>query len=348
MIRQTKRQPTGRCTLPMYMGFLMSEPKSTTCTRLSEIMTISHDSVNRFLLREQYEPKDLFNEGIKQLNPIGGTLSVDDTVLDKPYSFRMDLVGHFWSGKHHRVVKGLNLITLYYTDPQGNHLPVNYRVYNKADGKTKNDYFQDMLCEVLEWGLKPAYITADSWYSCTKNLKTVKNGGMGFLFAIESNRKVATAKNQWKQVQTLDIPEDGLMIWLLEFGEVKVFRTRLKNQVRHYIVYLPDTKDYGDFKREAFQKRHDQHWEIEQYHRAIKQLCSIERFQVRNQRAILNHIFASLCSFVHLQKMQISQVICSLYQWKRQLYSEVIAEFVKSFIPKGEHLNPQFSRTANA
>jgi len=40
----------------------MSEPKSITCTRLSEVMGISHDSVNRFLLRENYEPKDLFNE----------------------------------------------------------------------------------------------------------------------------------------------------------------------------------------------------------------------------------------------------------------------------------------------
>lgn len=32
-------------------------------------------------------------------------ISVDDTVLDKPYSQHMDLVGFFWSGKHHRSVK---------------------------------------------------------------------------------------------------------------------------------------------------------------------------------------------------------------------------------------------------
>jgi hypothetical protein len=91
----------------MYMGFLMSEPKTITCSRLAEVMEISHDSVNRFLLRETYEPEDLFNEAKALLNPVGGTLSVDDTVLDKPYSRHMALVGHFWSGKHHRVVKGL-------------------------------------------------------------------------------------------------------------------------------------------------------------------------------------------------------------------------------------------------
>ena len=64
----------------------MSEPKSGTCTRLSEVMNISHDSVNRFLLRENYTPEDLFNEAKQLVNVVGGTLNVDDTTLDKPYS----------------------------------------------------------------------------------------------------------------------------------------------------------------------------------------------------------------------------------------------------------------------
>jgi hypothetical protein len=78
----------------------------------------------------------LFNEAKRLLNLVGGTLDVDDSTLDKPHCQHMELVGHFWSGKHHRVVKGLSLITLYYTDPQGRSLPVNYRVYDKAEDKT--------------------------------------------------------------------------------------------------------------------------------------------------------------------------------------------------------------------
>jgi hypothetical protein len=80
-------------------------------------------------------------------------------------------VGHFWSGKHHRVVKGINLITLYYVDSNGQSAPVNYRVYDKTEGKTKNDYFIEMREEVLARGLKPAYVTADSWYSCVSTRK---------------------------------------------------------------------------------------------------------------------------------------------------------------------------------
>jgi len=47
---------------------------------------VSHDSINRFLLRERYEPKDLFGMIEKVINLEGGILSVDDTVIEKLYS----------------------------------------------------------------------------------------------------------------------------------------------------------------------------------------------------------------------------------------------------------------------
>jgi hypothetical protein len=330
------------------MCFLMSEPKSVSCTRLSEVSGISHDSVNRFLQRESYEARDLFNESSRYLTKEGGTLSVDDCVLDKPYAQYMELVDYFWSGKHHRIVKGINLVTLYYTDAQGHHLPVNYRVVNKAEGKTKNEYFQEMLQEVLAWGLKPSMVTGDSWYACKQNLKAVKNHGMGFVFAIESNRTVSIQKGTWVQVQTLAVPTQGQMVWLREFGQVKLFRTTLKDQRRHYIVYLPDDQAYPHFGSTNFQTLHDQHWQIEQYHRMLKQVCNIERFQVRTQGAIKNHIFAALCSFVQLQQMRLHLFIQNAYQWQRELYSNVIAEFIRAFSPTLEHLNSQFNKSVNA
>ena len=135
----------------------MAESKYGGCTRLAEILGLSHDSVNRFLLREQYEPKDLFDEVKPHINLIGGTLSIDDTVVEKPYSTsnKNEFIGYFWSGIQHRPVQGINLITLYYTDPTGKSVPVNYRLYNKEDGKTKNAYFREMVIEVLSWGLRP-------------------------------------------------------------------------------------------------------------------------------------------------------------------------------------------------
>ena len=168
LIRTTTKPSTAKCNLNTYILFLLAESKYPGCTRLAEILEdLSHDSVNRFLLREQYEPKDLFDEIKVNIDLIGGTLSGDDTVIDKPYSAPSltGLSGYFWSGKHHRVVKGIQLITLYYTDPEGKSVPINYRIYDKQEGKTKNDYFREMITEVLGWGLKPKMVTGDSWYA---------------------------------------------------------------------------------------------------------------------------------------------------------------------------------------
>jgi Transposase DDE domain len=348
MARKTSKPTTAKCTLPIYMGFLMSEAKSNSCTQLGEIAKISHDSVNRFLEREKYEPKDLFDESIKLINPKGGVLSVDDTVLDKPYSNYMAYVGFYYSGKHHAAVKGINLITLYYTDVDGKNFPVNYRLYDKSENKTKNDYFQEMINEVISWGLLPSMVTGDNWYSYTGNLKLIRNHQLGLMFAIKGNRLVAIEKGKYQQVSSLEISEDGLSAWLKDFGNVKIFRTNLKDQVRHYIVLVPDVENQEKFSHSQFKKIHDQHWKIEQYHRMIKQVCHIESFQVRGRQKIMNHIFAALCSYVHLQKMSIENLFENAYQWKRELYHQVTASFIKDFCIGLDYLKPKMQNTVNA
>lgn len=341
-MRKLSRPSTAKCTLSMYISYLLSEAKYVSCSRLGELMNISHDSVNRFLNRENLGHKELFSESKKQLELEGGTLSVDDTVLDKLYSYYMSLVDYFWSGKHHRSVKGLNLITLYYTDIKGNHLPINYRIYDKSEGKTKNDYFLEMLEEVLEWGVKPSFVTGDSWYSSVQNLKVIRNHHLGLQFGLKSNRRVSLKKNQFVQIQKLDIPEEGLEVWLREFGHVRVFRTMLKNQQRHYAVYLPNNEPLAVFDRKRFIELHNKHWQIEQYHRVIKQVCHIEQFQVRSQTAIRNHIFSSLCAYVRLQHLRVTDLISNCYCLQRNLFNQVIRSFIQSFMPTIEHLDSQF------
>jgi len=65
---------------------------------LAEILgDVSHDSINRFLLRERYEAKDLFDGVTDLINLEGGILSVDDTVIKKLYSdpSSAELVSYF-------------------------------------------------------------------------------------------------------------------------------------------------------------------------------------------------------------------------------------------------------------
>lgn len=73
---------------------LISEPKHPTCTRLAESIDIGHDSINNFIGRENFEALDLYDQAMGQINPLGGIISIDDTVLDKPYSTKPDLIGY--------------------------------------------------------------------------------------------------------------------------------------------------------------------------------------------------------------------------------------------------------------
>lgn len=331
VVREQSKPSTARCNSNLYTLFLLAEPKYVSCVRLSDILEeLSHDSVNRFLLREEYTPKDLFDEVKGELNLKGGTTSVDDTVIDKPYRdlSQTALLGYYWSGKHKRTVKGINLITLYYVDITGNSYPINFRLYNKEENKTKNDYFIEMLQEIKRWGVEPAWVTGDCWYSSLPNLKFLRNVEVGFLFGVAENRQVSLEIGKTVQVKTLAIPETGLMVYLKEFGWVKVFCQDFKNEARYYIMFLPELAVLTALPREEFKHIHDHHWQIESFHRVIKQVCNIERFQVRKEKAIRNHFFCALSAFGKLQTMRIEGLIDNLYQVSRELFVPVIRQFI--------------------
>lgn len=273
---------------------------------------LSHDSVNRFLLRERYEPKDLFEEIRPNINLIGGTLSGDDTVIDKPHSNPKiaELIGYYYSGRHHRAVKGIQLITLYYTDYSGKSVPVNYRIYNKQEVKTKNDYLREMITEVLDWGLKPKRVTTDAWYSSKENLNLLKNKKLGFLTGVAKNRSCSVDGKNYTQIQNLEIPASGLVVYLKNFGQVKVFDRSFKNETyRYYIMYIPEKDALCSITRAEFKELHSIHWGIECYHRAIKQVCGISQFMVRTTEAIKTHFFSAIRAFTQLELMRAEELI---------------------------------------
>lgn len=265
-----------------YLSYLLSEPKGSSCVKIGEVLEISHDEVNRFLLSGNYSGKDLFAKAKVHLDVYSGTLTVDDTVLDKPYSEidANDLVDYFYSGKYHKTVKGINLITLYYTDKNGTSLPVNFRVYLKSENKTKNMYFREMVSEVLDWGLKPSLVTADSWYASIENLKFLRKQELSFLIGLESDRIISGEKGKYNSVSDVNIPDNGLYTHLKQFDFVKIFQTVDKeNSVRYYVYYHPE-RTLGII-RSDFNKAHTDHWEIEIFHRICKQVCNLEKFFVR-------------------------------------------------------------------
>jgi putative transposase len=64
------------------------------------------------LHRRDPDPATLWHEVAPLVRRGCGVLIVADTTLDKPYAKKIELVHRHWSGKHHAVGDGINLITL--------------------------------------------------------------------------------------------------------------------------------------------------------------------------------------------------------------------------------------------
>ena len=110
--------------------------------------------------------------------------------MDKPHFKKICFVRYQWSGKHHRTVKGIGLITLVWTDGDV-VLPIDFRIYNiDEDNKTENDHFLDILDKAEGCGFKSKCVMFDIWYASAKNLKAIRKKQWHFLTRLKSNRLV--------------------------------------------------------------------------------------------------------------------------------------------------------------
>ena len=157
-----------RCTDDDYIQFLIASPKVVSCTEAARVQpdapfAPAHDSFTRLLHRQEPDPGALWNEAEPLVQKDQGVLVLDDSTNDKLYSQKIDLVTYHWSGKHQQVVRGINLITLLWTDGD-RKIPCDYRIFSKADGKTKNDHFWEMLLMARARGFTPRCVLFDGWY----------------------------------------------------------------------------------------------------------------------------------------------------------------------------------------
>ncbi|MHA1578965.1 MAG: IS701 family transposase [Candidatus Freyarchaeota archaeon] len=316
-----------RCDDLDYIQFLIAAQKVFTCTEAARCQPEgerppAHDAFTRLLRRKPPDTEALWEEVQGLIQPDKGVLVLDDTTLDKPYASRMELVTYHWSGKHQRVVKGINLITLLWTDGKA-LIPCDFRVYDKPlGGETKNEHFREMLKKARERGFKPRYVLFDSWYASLKNLKTARSYGWLWLTRLKSNRLVNPDGKGNINISALEIPPQGRVAHLKGYGFVKVFRTvSRKGGAEHWAT---SDLDLAEDQREALEK---QGWGIETYHRGIKQCCGIEKSQVRSAPAQKRHVLLALRSFVRLEMHRLRTGV-SWYEAKTSIIREAVRTYL--------------------
>jgi putative transposase len=321
-----------KCNDLDYIQFLIASQHTFTATEAAKTHPDgeegpAHDAYTRLLYRTQSDGYALWQEVKSLVTLQKGMLVLDDSTLDKLYAQQMDLVTYHWSGKHKAVVKGINLLSLLWTDGEA-RLPCDFRIYNKKqDGLTKNDHFREMLREAQQRGFEPELVAFDSWYASLKNLKLLRRLQWPWLCRLQKDRQVDPDGQGNRQIQSIHIPRDGRQVHLKGYGWVKVFRTVGKNGNAEYWATSDREMSIEQAAENALCA-----WQIEVYHRGLKQFTGIEKSQHRKEIAQRNHIGLALRAYLRLEVHRLRTGI-SWFEAK----ANIIRDAIRSYLADPEY-----------
>lgn len=326
-------------TKAQYIEFLISTPVNYTCTQLANhISGISHDSITDFLKTQRLTAESVWSCAKQLIHDTEESfLLVDDSVQEKPYARAIELVAPHYSGNKHAVIRGIDLVNLIHSSGDGEYYPVDYRIYaSEYDRATKNDHFLAMLHDAFEVRkIRAKYIAFDSWYASATNLKYIHRHGRIFYTTLKSNRLVSLKKEDgYIHLEAIEwTPErllHGITVKLkgIPFF-VKLFKLVAKDGDIDWVI----TNDPApDLTISIVRGRSDRRWDIECFHREIKQLTGIEKCQCQHEWSQRNHIACCYHAWLAL-KVHASELKQTLYRVKHALLSNyLIAELKQPHI----------------
>jgi hypothetical protein len=274
-----------------------------------------------FLLAGFPEAKKLIEDALTKspatLSRMRITLCVDDTVIDRLGKL-ISLTYSWYSGKHHHVVKGQNIIAI--TIKIGQRIiPLCIRPVGKQGrGNTsKPDIFREMLHSVLELykqegiDLNRFPITFDSWYGSDGLVDILAEKGFDQIIVHAKSNYVFTieGKKQKLSLQKLEIDLNdsawgckGIPIARKEaesptFGKVILVFFLDCSKVKCFMVFgrkLRACEAISIWK---------QHHSIEQFWRRLKHDLQIHRVRLRNRNGVYGMVGIKLVAYLVMEKL---------------------------------------------
>jgi hypothetical protein len=322
-----------------YCQYLLVSQINYTLTNFAEHTDkFSHDAVNRYLAGDQIRPRLVWeNVQADVVQTPEGYVAFDDTVTDKDFSSKIELVRRQYSGNAHGLIKGIGVVTCVYVNPTLDQFwIIDYRIYApESDGKTKLDHVHDMLTNcVYQKQLQFRTVLMDSWYATKDAMLYIEQLGKVYYCPLKDNRQVddASGTAPYRRVDSLAWSETerthGKVVKIKGFPKdhkVKLFRVVLSIQRTDYVVTNDLTQDDTLAAQNACRLR----WKIEQFHRETKQLTGLEGCQCRKARIVRNHIGCAILVWVRLKHVA-CETQQTVYMVKHGLLSDYMRQQLRS------------------
>jgi hypothetical protein len=319
-----------------YVKYLISTPVNYTCTNLADHLDdVSHDVVTDYLNQERLTARHLWE--LTQSFIVDGPdayLIIDDSVHNKQYSRSIELVNRQHSGAEGGLVREIGIVNLLHTDGDGQFYTIDFRIYAKLhDGKTKNNHFHDMLRHaVADKQIKARTVLFDSWYASWQNLKLVHRLKLTFYTLLKSNRLVSLNKEDGyihldEIAWTTEQLRQSIVVKLKKVPfKVKLFKLVATNGDIDWVI----TNDLDSTSTaQVAQEANDVRWEVEQFHRELKQLTGSKKCQCRKQRSQRNHLACCYHAWLTI-KVKAAELEKTIYRVKADLLIDYLqAECVR-------------------
>ena len=306
--------------LDLYSDYLISAFGQTTATGLATLLNgeVSHDQMQRSLAGAEQDSADLWRVAkphVRKIESAEGVMIVDDSIAEKPYTDENDIICWHYDHSKQRNIKGINFVTSLYHS-QGVSLPVGFELVRKTElyvdpksgkekrrsNRTKNEIYRDLMAQAVKNQIPFKYALNDIWFASAENMNFVKiTLKKEFVMPLKGNRKVslsvdAKQAGRYQSVDTLDLePLKPIEVYLegVEFPLLLVKQVFTNEDGSTGILYLvtSDTTLDGNGITAIYQKR----WNVEPYHKSLKQNASLEKSPTQTVATQTNHFFAALC-----------------------------------------------------
>lgn len=340
--------------LDLYSDFLLSSFSLVTATGLSQLIDngYSHDQISRFLAQGSFDNKDFWKcvkALIRKVESEEAVLIIDDTIEEKPHSTENDLICWHFDHCTGQNVKGINIINFLYCSPISADTQVNLpcafetirkteqyfdtknAVFKRRSPVSKNTIVLERLRTLVQLNhLKFKYVVWDSWFSSKENLDFIhRQLRKLFVVALKSNRTVALSKEEkrqgkFKKIEELDLqPNQTYNVWLkgLDF-EVVLVKQVFKNKDASTGELFLITNDL-ELNHESITTIYQKRWNVETFHKSLKQNAALEKSPTKYEVTQSNHIFASMIAYCKLEILRFKENM-NHFQLKNRLYIQAI------------------------
>ena len=340
--------------LDIYSDCLLSSFQLVTATGLSKMLDqgYSHDQISRFLGQGKFTQKDFWKmvkKIIRKIERDDAILAIDDVIMEKPHSTENDMISWHWDHSQNRSVKGINILNfLYHTEldnGQSMSIPASFEIIEKTEkfydqkakkekrrsSVSKNELLRERLRILVQHNkLKFKYVLWDTWFSSKENFEFVNNKLKRFFIgALKSNRTVALSKQaklegKFTKVDQLDLQSNRVYkVWIKGLS----FEVLLTKQVFKNIdgssgeLYLV-TNDLS-LSEPAISTIYKKRWNVEVFHKSLKQNAGLEKSPTKYEVTQSNHIFASMIAFCKLEFLKLKENT-NHFALKSRLYLKAI------------------------